>query len=56
MGGKKEELRKKRIYKNGLFYNDKGMVIGYAPYGLISTRYSTSDNHNAIVNLKELKR
>jgi hypothetical protein len=40
-----QERRKKkaeRTYKNGLYYNDKGNVVGYAPYGLTNTRYSTS--------------
>ena len=57
MGGIKEELRKKRIYKNGCFYHpDKpNIVVGLSPYGLVSTRYSTGENHNAIVTLKNYK-
>lgn len=30
-----QERRKKkgeRIFKNGLYYNDKGLVVGYSPY------------------------
>lgn len=48
----------KRTYKNGCFYHpDKpNIIVALSPYGIMNSRYSTSNNHEAIVNLNKLKR
>jgi hypothetical protein len=55
MGGVKEELRKNRVFRNGCFYHpDKpNMVVALSPYGLMNQRYSTSNNHEAIVRINK---
>ena len=57
MAGKKQQLRKNRIYKDGKFYepNKPGFVVSLAPYGLMNNRYTVSDNEEAKVYINDLK-
>jgi len=57
MAGKKQQIRSKRIYKDGKLYdpNKPNIVVALAPYGLMSNRYTVSDNENAKVYLNDFK-
>ena len=55
MAGKKQQDRSSRIYKDGKFYNPNkpNMVVALSPYGLMHNRYTTSDNHEAMIIIKK---
>ena len=57
MAGKKQQLRKNRVYKDGKFYepNKPGFVVSLAPYGLMNNRYTISDNEESKVYINDLK-
>ena len=49
------KVREKRTYKNGMFYNDKGMIVAIDPYSNGVTRYEKkSNNYEAMRSLKGL--
>ena len=47
------KVREKRTYKNGMFYNEKGMIVAIDPYSNGVTKYqSKSTNYEALRYLK----